>query len=67
MNLTEKFKEKISKAKSKDEIKDIFEDAGLILSDDELNEISGGVRIYKIPNLQIDEVNVPSDSPWPKW
>ena len=45
MELIGKLKEKISKAKSKDEAKDIMEDAGMRLTDDELDVVAGGGRV----------------------
>ncbi len=52
MELIGKLKEKISKAKSKDEAKDIMEDAGMRLTDDELGVVAGGMfhfDIWKTP------------------
>ena len=51
MKLTGKLKEKIEKATSREEALDIFEEAGLILTDDELSRLSGG-EIEEIGELQ---------------
>ena len=51
MKLTGKLKEKIEKATSREEALDIFEEAGLILTDDELSRLSGG-EIEKIGEIQ---------------
>ncbi len=49
MRLTGKLKEKVEKAKTREEakrvIRETIEEAGIILDDDELNQISGGGSI----------------------
>ncbi len=42
MELTGKLKEEVEKAKSKEKVKEAFEKAGLSLSDEELDNVSGG-------------------------
>ena len=42
MEFTKELKEKLKGAKSKDEAKEIIEKAGFILSDEEMESISGG-------------------------
>ncbi|MBE5860196.1 MAG: hypothetical protein E7301_08750 [Butyrivibrio sp.] len=42
MDFTSNLKNKISKAESKEEIKNIMSDVGLILNDEELDLIAGG-------------------------
>ena len=42
MELTKELKEKMEKAETKEEAKNAIEDAGMILSDDELDQVSGG-------------------------
>ena len=45
MELTGKLKEQISSAKDVDEVKGILKDAGMVLSDKELDEVAGGYGI----------------------
>ena len=42
MELTEKLKEEMAQAKSKDEAKEIMENARMKLTDDELDTVAGG-------------------------
>ena len=42
MELTGELKDKVDKAESKEEAKQAIEDAGMILSDAELDQVSGG-------------------------
>ncbi|MCR5764970.1 MAG: hypothetical protein K6G09_03215 [Treponema sp.] len=42
MELTGKLKEEMAQAKSKDEAKEIMENAGMKLTDDELDTVAGG-------------------------
>ncbi len=42
MELTGKLKEQISNAKNIEEAKGIIKDAGMVLSDQELDEVAGG-------------------------
>ncbi len=42
MELTKELKEELEKAQSKEEAKNAIEDAGMILSDDELDQVAGG-------------------------
>ena len=42
MKLTGKLKEQVEKAESKDEKKSLIEKAGMLLTDDELDLVSGG-------------------------
>ncbi len=42
MELTGSLKDKVAKAKNKDEAKDIIGKAGMLLTDDELDAVSGG-------------------------
>ena len=46
MELTGELKEKVEKAESKEEAKKTIEEAGMILNDDELDQVAGG---YTIP------------------
>ena len=43
MQLTEELKEKVEKAETKEEAKKVIEEAGMILSDDELEQVAGGL------------------------
>ena len=43
MELTGELKEKVEKAKSKEEAKKTIEEAGMILNDDELDQVAGGM------------------------
>ena len=43
MKLTGKLKEQVEKAETKEEKKSLIEDAGMELTDEELDQISGGV------------------------
>ena len=42
MKLTGNLKKQVEKAESKDEKKSLIENAGMLLNDDELDEVSGG-------------------------
>ena len=44
MNLTGKLKENVEKAKTREEAKKLIARAGMLLDDDELNQVSGGVN-----------------------
>ena len=43
MKLTGKLKEQVEKAETKEEKKSLIEDAGMELTDEELDQVSGGV------------------------
>ena len=47
MKLTGNLKKQVEKAESKDEKKSLFENAGMLLNDDELEMVSGGVGIIR--------------------
>ena len=49
MELTGELKDKISKCETREQVKDQFKEAGLILSDEELDGISGGILQRKPP------------------
>jgi len=42
MELTGELKEKVEQAESKEEVKEIIKDAGMLLSDEELENVAGG-------------------------
>ena len=48
MELTKELKEKLEKAKNKEEAKKIIEDAGMELTDEEIEQVAGG-RYYDFP------------------
>ena len=48
MELTKELKEKLEKAKNKEEAKKIIEDAGMELTDEEIDQVAGG-RYYDFP------------------
>ena len=43
MKLTGNLKKQVEKAESKDEKKNLIETAGMLLNDDELEKVSGGI------------------------
>ncbi len=47
MELTGKLKDQISNAKDIDEVKGIFKDVGMVLSDQELDEVAGGIGLRR--------------------
>ena len=52
MQLTGELKEKVEKAENKEEAKKILEEAGLELSDTELDQIAGGEPLFRLPLCQ---------------
>ena len=53
MKLTGELKEKVEKAESKEEAKQTIEEAGMILDDAELDQVSGGTDWDRIdPNMR---------------
>ena len=46
MELTKELKEKLEKAETKEEKKSLIEDAGMELTDAELDQVSGGAGFY---------------------
>ena len=46
MKLTGKLKEKVERAENKEQVKEIIEDAGMILDDAELDQVAGGEEEY---------------------
>ena len=53
MKLTGNLKKQVEKAETKDEKKSLIENAGMLLNDDELDEVSGGFKEKK-PNKPKD-------------
>ena len=49
MKLTDDLKNKIDGAKSKEEVKEIFEESGLELTDTELDQVAGAQPLFDIP------------------
>ncbi|MCR5764969.1 MAG: hypothetical protein K6G09_03210 [Treponema sp.] len=48
MELIGKLKDEVSQAKDKEEVKEIIENAGMKLTDDELDSVAGGTIPYNI-------------------
>ena len=46
MELTKELKEKLEKAKNKEEAKKIIEEAGMELTDEEIDQVAGGATTY---------------------
>ena len=46
MELTGELKEKVEQTKDKEEAKKAIEDAGVILNDEELDQVAGGAAMY---------------------
>ena len=44
MELTKELKEKLENAESKEEVKKVIEEAGMILDDAELDQVAGGFQ-----------------------
>jgi len=53
MKLTRELKEQVEKAESVEEKRQLIEDAGMELSDEELEQISGGLGNLKNPIVYI--------------
>ena len=52
MKLTDEMKEQLKNAETKEQAKDMLEKAGIELSDDELDDVSGGLMpIHKNPKI----------------
>ncbi len=52
MELSKELKEKVQNAKSAEEAKKILEEAGLELTDTELDQIAGGEPLFRLPLCQ---------------
>ena len=46
MELTGELKEKVEQTKEKEEAKKTIEDAGVILNDEELDQVAGGAELW---------------------
>ena len=46
MELTKELKEKLENAESKDEEKKVIEEAGINLTDEELDQVAGGAELW---------------------
>ncbi|MBO4904890.1 MAG: hypothetical protein J5367_06675 [Lachnospiraceae bacterium] len=57
MELINELKNKVDKAETKDEAKEIIAEAGMLLDDEELDQVAGGLqkqkRLYSGPNQGI--------------
>ena len=51
MELTKELKERIERAQSKEEAKQILEEAGIILDDAELDQVAGGYPVLTDPDF----------------
>ena len=49
MELSKELKEKVQNAKSAEEAKKILEEAGLELTDTELEQVAGGEPLFRLP------------------
>ena len=49
MELSKELKEKLEKAESKDEAKKILAEAGLELTEEELDQVAGGYPVFALP------------------
>lgn len=49
MELTGKLKEDVAKCETREEAKDKIKDAGVILNDQELDSVAGGIAIRRPP------------------
>ncbi len=49
MQLTGELKEKVEKTESKEEAKGLIAEAGMILSDAELDQVAGGLHHHYLP------------------
>ena len=47
MELSKELKEKLEKAENKEDAKKILEDAGVKLTEEELDKVAGGIFIFK--------------------
>ena len=49
MELTGKLKDNVSKARTKEEARDAIRKAGMLLTDEELEQIAGGEIVSRVP------------------
>lgn len=54
MEFTNEMKEKAEKAETKDEKKALIENTRMLMTNDELDKISGGIGISYAPNIEKD-------------
>ena len=47
MELVGKLKEQVEKTESKEEAKKVIEEAGMVLTEDELDQVAGGRGVFK--------------------
>lgn len=52
MKLTGELKDKVAATKSREQAKEVIEDAGMILDDEELDQVSGGISYIAKPKAQ---------------
>ena len=58
MENTKEMKEKLEKAESKEEIRTISENAGINLSDEELDQVSGGARERRSHHRKVQDPSI---------
>ena len=58
MELTKELKEKVEKAKTKEEAKKILEEAGMALDDEEVEQVAGGIDWEKLARRVIQDGEV---------
>ena len=58
MENTKEMKEKLEKAESKEEIRTISENAGINLSDEELDQVSGGARERRSHQRKVQDPSI---------
>ena len=56
MELTGKLKEQVEKAETKEEKKSLIEDAGMELTDEEMDEVAGGIGGGLLPEDMFRQV-----------
>ena len=57
MKLIGKLKEKVEKTETKEEAKKVIEDAGMMLTDDELDQVAGGILMPdEIRKAQLEHI-----------
>ena len=60
MENTKEMKEKLEKAESKEEIRTISENAGINLSDEELDQVAGGQRERRSHQRKVQDPTIKS-------
>ena len=58
MGLTKELKEKLEKAESKEDAKKILEEAGLKLTDEEMDQVAGGGRMFTGSDSDLTQLGI---------